>query len=112
MGGFPGGSDIYTENPQEQVGAAQVKGAGRSVVDGGRVNIFLTREAGGQEAGHNKPIGNRRDDTYREGPLEGLNEVNICKAQSSEPAYSQRSADGSDAKSPQLCPTFGDPHGP
>ena len=112
MGGFPEGRDIYTENPQGSVGAAQGKGAGRSVVGGGRVNIFLTRETGGQEAGHNKLIGSSRDDTYQEGPLGGLNEFNICKAHSSEPAYSKRSADGSDAKLPQLCPTFGDPHGP
>ena len=66
-----------------------MKGAGRSVVGGGRVNIFLTRETGGQEAGHNKLIGSSRDDTYQEGPLGGLNEFNICKAHSSEPARSE-----------------------
>ena len=86
-----------------------MKGAGRSVVDGGRVNIFLTRQTGGQEAGHAKLISSRRDDTYREGPLEGLNEVSICKARSAEPAYSKRSANGSDARLPQLCSTLGDP---
>ena len=88
---------------------AQVRGVGRSMVAGRRVNKFLTRQTGGQEAGHAKLIGSRRDDTYREGSLEGLNEANICKVYSTEPAHRKHSANGSDAKLPQLCPTLGDP---
>ena len=37
-----------------------MRGAGRSMVDGRRVNKFLTRQTGGQEAGHAKLIGSRR----------------------------------------------------
>lgn len=73
-----------------------MKGAGRSMVEGRRMNMLLTRQTGRQEACHAKFIGSRRDDTHLEGSLAGLNEVNICKEFSAEPAHSKHSANGSD----------------
>ena len=45
------------------MGVAQGKGAGRSMVEGRRINVILTRQTGRQEACHAKLIGSRRDDT-------------------------------------------------